>query len=170
MSTPRPIRTVTELYAHAIALEKEAAERYREFAQRMADEGNDEVASLFSQIASAEEEHLDTLLRRTEGCSLPPLPLAKYRWLDAGAPETAARELVYRLMTPRQALAIALAAEKRARDFFDEVRRSAADPGVRALAQEMSMEENEHIGRVLEVMARMPAGPDWEKVFEQNDQ
>jgi rubrerythrin len=156
MSTlPKPaIGGVAELYAHAIAIEKEAAERYAEFAARMADEGNDEVARLFRQLAKGEAEQLDALLRRMEGCGLPALPLAEYRWLDAGAPETAARALVFRLMTPRQALAIALAAEKRARDFFEEARHTADDPGVRALAQEMAIQENEHISRVLELMAR----------------
>ena len=62
-----PVSTPNELYAHAIAIEREAAERYSEFAQHMADEGNDQVATLFRTLAVFEAEHLDTLEARTKG-------------------------------------------------------------------------------------------------------
>lgn len=150
--SPAPIRTAVELYVHAIAIEKEAAERYAEFALRMADEGSDEVAALFRQLSRAELDHLDALLRRTEGCCLPPVPLGDYRWIESGAPDPGVGEVVNRLMTPHQALAIALTAEKRARDFFESVRHTAEDPAVRALAQEMAMEESGHVSQVLRMM------------------
>jgi rubrerythrin len=149
--------SVAELYAHAIAMEREAAQRYDELAKRMADQGNDEVAALFSRLSRIEAEHLQTLLERTRGVELPRLDAAEHAWLDAGAPETAARELVFRLMTPRQALAIALDAERRARAFFEQMMRAARDPGVRALAREMANEEIEHIAMVLELLQRIPA-------------
>jgi rubrerythrin len=158
-----PIRTAPELYAHAIAIEREAAERYSEFAERMADLGNDAVAELFDRLAGFEAEHLDALLRRTEGVALPSLDVSGYRWLDAGAPETAARELVFRLMTPRLALAIALGAEKRAHAFFEHVMMTAGNPALRALAQEMAMEEAEHIAMVERLLERTPEPLiDWE--------
>ena len=40
----RQINSPAELYAHAIALEREAAERYHEFACRMKDEGREDLA------------------------------------------------------------------------------------------------------------------------------
>jgi rubrerythrin len=160
------IGSAAELYAHAIAIEREAAERYGELARHMADLGNDAVAQLFGRLAGLEAEHLDTLLRRTEGVTLPQSAAEGYRWLDAGAPETAARELVFRLMTPRGALEIALAAEKRAQAFFEHVRRSAADPALRALAQEMALEEEEHVQLVARLLARTPdANVDWPALF-----
>ena len=100
----QPIHSAAELYAHAIAIEREAAERYSEFAERMADLGNDALAELFDRLAGFEAEHLETLLRRTDGVELPAPVAGAYKWLDAGAPETAARELIFRLMTPRHAL------------------------------------------------------------------
>lgn len=135
----------------------------------MRDLGNEDVARLFAELAAAEASHLDTLIWRTEGVELPALPAHEYAWLDEGPPETAARELVFRLMTPRQALAIALSAEKRARDFFRGVRRLAADPALRALAQEMEMEEDRHIALVLDQMTRTPDPlPDWASVYSVN--
>ena len=110
------VRSAPELYAHAIAIEREATERYGELASRMKELGNPAVAELFGKLGAMEAEHLQTLERRTDGVRIPVLGVDQYRWLDAGAPETAARELVYRLMTPRAALLIALEAEKRAQD------------------------------------------------------
>jgi len=160
------IRSAAELYAHAIAIEREAAERYAELARHMADLGNEAVAELFARLAGFEAEHLDALLRRTEGVTLPEPVAAGYRWLDAGAPETAARELIFRLVTPRGALEIALAAEKRAQAFFEHVFMSADDPALRALAQEMAMEEQEHVQLVERLLARTPdANVDWPAFF-----
>lgn len=150
----REIRSAPELYAHAIAIEREAAERYAEFAERMAELGNEPLAELFGQLAGFEAEHLDALLRRTEGVALPELGTDEYQWLDAGAPETVARKLIFRLMTPRRALAIALAAEKQAQAFFEHVFMTADDPALRALAQEMAAEEQGHVGMVERLLER----------------
>ncbi len=156
MAPDPAVSSAEELYAHAIALEREAAERYGEFARRMAQIGCNDVAEVFATLAGCETDHLDTLERRTTGVTLPALGPGEYRWLDAGAPETAAREFVTRQMTPRQALFIALQAEKRARDFFEHVQRAAAEPALRTLAQELAAEEREHIAIVERELARTP--------------
>jgi rubrerythrin len=150
------IACVAELYAHAIAIEREAAERYAELAKHMVDQGNDEVGMLFGWLAAVEGAHLDALLRRTDGVALPVLESHEYQWLEVGVPETAAREFVFRLMTPRNALVIALAAEVRALAFFQHVQGTAEDPGLRALAQEMTVEEAQHVAMVERLLERMP--------------
>ena len=159
--------TLAEFLAHAIALEREAAERYAELAERMRDESNEDLAALFAGLAALEAGHLAALQRRTEGIALPPLAAGDYRWLGDAAPESAAHELVFRLMTPRRALLIALGAEQRAQAFFEHVLVSADDPALRALAREMAAEEQEHvllIERMLESTPD-PAVP-WEKLYE----
>jgi rubrerythrin len=138
------IQSPAELYAHAIAIEREAAERYTEFAVRMTDEGRDDLARVFALLARLEAEHLEALQRRTEGLALPEIADGEHRWLDAGAPETAAREFLYRLMTPRYAIAIALRAERHAQAFFEHVFWTASDPALRALAREMAADERDH--------------------------
>ncbi|MBV8033152.1 MAG: ferritin family protein [Betaproteobacteria bacterium] len=158
-----PPRSAAELYAHAIEIEREAAERYGEFAERMADLGNDAAAELFGRLADFEAEHLEELRRRTREVEVPKLGAGQYRWLDAAAPETAARELVFRLLTPRQALLIALAAERRAEAFFEHVMAMADDPALRALAREMAAEEQEHVALVERVLEGTPAELDWSR-------
>jgi rubrerythrin len=162
-----PIRSAPELYAHAIAIEREAQARYGELAQHMSDLGNEAVATAFGKLAAMEAEHLRTLLARTDHVPLPELQADEYRWLDAGAPETAARELVFRLMTPHLALEIALDAEKRAQAFFEYLYRTAKDPALHALAQEMAMEEKEHVEAVERLLAGTPdPNVDWAAVFD----
>lgn len=164
-----PIRTVPELYTHAIAIEREAAERYAELAERMADLGNTAVADVFDTLARVEAQHLRTLQRRTEDVALPQLDTHAYRWLDTGAPETVARELVFRLMTPRNALVIALAAEKRAEAFFEQVLMTAEDAALRGLAREMAADEAEHVVIIEQLLARTPDPlVDWDCVYERS--
>jgi rubrerythrin len=150
------IQTAPELYAHAIAIEREAAARYGELASRMQDEGRDDLAHIFEMLADLEGEHLRTLEARTLDVALPEIPAGRYQWLDAGAPETAARELVFRLLTPRMALAIALQAEMRAQAFFERVFMTCEDPALRALSREMAAEEQGHVQLIERLLAGTP--------------
>lgn len=150
------IRSAPELYAHAIAIEQEAAERYAEFAERMEDEGREDLARIFDMLSATEADHLETLKRRTAGIELPAIAAGGYAWLYARAPEAPARELVMRLMTPRQALSIALDAERRAQAFFEQVGWSASDPALRALAREMAAEEREHAALIAAMLDELP--------------
>lgn len=163
----RRIACVAELYAHAIAIEGEAAARYAEFAERMDDLGNEAAADIFATLARLETEHLDQLLKRTAGMKLPKFGAQEYRWLDAGAPETAARELVFRLMTPRHALEIALAGEKRAAAFFESALMTAGDAVLRSLAAEMAADEADHIEMLERLLESTPSPVvDWASVYE----
>lgn len=154
----RLIDSAPQLYAHAIAIEREAAARYGEFAERMEDEGREDMARVFGMLAAEEAEHLEALQRRTQGVELPAITDREYQWIDAAAPETAARELVFRLLTPRQALHIALHAERRAQAFFEQVFWTSSDPALRALAKEMAAEEREHAALVTSMLDDLPQG------------
>ncbi len=170
MSGKRKVRSVPELYAHALAIEREAAARYLEFADRMADEGNDHVATLFRSLAQFELQHVQELEDATRDMALPEIGAGQYAWLDAGAPETAAHDLVFRLMTPHDALEIALAAEQRARRFFDDVYENADDAPLREMALDMAREEDDHVAWVERALAANPDPHiDWEKVLEERE-
>ena len=82
---------------------------------------------------------------RGRGGAVRGLAAQDYKWLGDAAPETTARELVFRLMTAQHALRMALGAEKRAQAFFEHVLLTADDPALRALAREMAAEEQEHV-------------------------
>jgi len=151
---PKPISTVEEFYAHALAIEREAAERYAEFAEWF-EMRNAPVAALCQRLAALEREHFDDLAEACARLELPEIEANDYRWLEQGSPEAPAREFFYRLATPRQLLEIALDAEKRAQAFFVWIARTAPEKPVRELASVMAAEENEHVAWVVEALDRL---------------
>jgi len=152
----KQIGSLAMLYAHALAIEHEAEASYRELAARMADFGNDTVADLFHRLAEFEGEHAFHLAKRCVGIEIPLLAPGEYAWLDCGAPVPEARAFVYRMMTPRLALEIALRAEEQARAFFEHIRYESLDAGIRELATEFTLDEASHIAWVKDALARLP--------------
>lgn len=139
------MNSVPELYAHAIAVEREAAVRYREFAQWMHDLGIDRVAALFEHLLQEEAEHLRRLERETDRMELPELSPWQYAWLFTSLPEPIDQAFPLMPQNTRDALSFALAAEHRAKRFFDCVALEAEDQAVRMLASSLSIEECRHI-------------------------
>jgi rubrerythrin len=166
MNGNRAIGSVAELYAHALAVEREAAARYAELAEFMSDHDNQPVAELFARLAQIEEEHAGAILARARSLDLPALKPFEHTWFDAGPPETVAHEFVFRLMTPHDALKVALEAEQRARAYFEQVFADATDPDVKMLAASMIQEEQQHIEWVERALATDPDPHiDWDKLF-----
>ncbi|HET9580970.1 MAG TPA: ferritin family protein [Usitatibacter sp.] len=162
---PRPIDTLELFYAHAIAIEREAVERYEEFTTYFRDRGDDVLAGLCENMAREEQEHHRKLLRAARGLELPPIDARRYRWLDEGSPEAPARELFYRVTTARQLLEIALAGELAARRFFRWVTRTSRDPAVRAAARTLSHEEADHARWVMDALQYREPTLDWEEML-----
>ena len=157
---------IDEFQAHALAIEREAAARYREFAARMSDRDQPALAELFERLARMEQAHAAALEQRFGAAPASDAIPSEYRWLDADAPETAAHDWVFRLLTPHDALRIALAGEQRARDFFQRVADGTTNPELQALAQDMANEEIEHAERLERALAHVPdPNIDWEKVL-----
>jgi rubrerythrin len=142
---PKPIDTVAEFYAHAIAIEREAMERYAEFAGYYADRGEEVLSGLCHNLAGLERGHLEQLLLACAHLQLPAIASTDYQWLESGPPEAMAREFFYRVANPRQLLEVALDAESRAVAFFEWARRTTGDAAVRELAREMAAEERQHV-------------------------
>jgi rubrerythrin len=166
MTEKRQIGSIAELYAHALAVEREAAARYAELAQFMADHDNAPVADLFGRLAQIEEEHADAIVARARDLDLPSLKPFEHTWFDAGPPETVAHEFVFRLMSPHDALKIALEAEQRARAYFEQVFAAVNDPGLKMLAAAMIQEEQQHIEWVERALATAPdPNIDWDELF-----
>jgi rubrerythrin len=154
--------SAAELYVHAMAIEREAAERYAELAARMDDEGNFAVAELFRLFSTLEAKHLGELRRRAANMELPPLG-ADYSWRDGAGAETVRLDAHGGALTQQKALSLALQAEKGARAFFENASRICEDADTRALAREMAAEEQEHvmmIERMLEGDLNVQAHPD----------
>jgi rubrerythrin len=144
---PEPIDSVPEFLVHALELEHESAERYRVLAGTMAVHHNQEVAKLFVRLGDMSDAHASEVTARAEGLLLPEIAPWDFKWHCPGSPESHCldeHEVSY-LMTPVQALTLALHNETRGRDFYAEVAANSPDPRVRTLAGEMAEEENAHV-------------------------
>lgn len=152
----KPILTVEEFYAHAIAIEREAARRYREFEEYFADRGEDVLAGLCGNLAALESEHLEILLKASASLALPAIEAASHQWLESAEPQAAARELFYRVVGKRQLLEIALQSECNALGFFEWIAQTTPDAAVRALARDMAVEEMDHVAWVRNALEYRP--------------
>ena len=56
-----PIETIEEFYANALAIEREAAERYDEFTRYFEDHDEDALAGLCRNLADMERRHFEEL-------------------------------------------------------------------------------------------------------------
>ena len=154
----RRIRTVEEFYAHALAIELEAAERYTEFEAWFRDRGEEVLAGLCFNIGRMEGEHFRELVAASRHLQLPAIDPGHYKWLESGSPEAPAREFFYRVASPRHLLEIALQAELNALAFFQHVGLTSDHPEVCALARQMAEEEKEHVVWVRNALEYHPVG------------
>jgi len=162
----RPIRSVEEFHAHALAIEREAIARYAEFRDWFDDRGEEVLAGLCRNLAELETGHLHKIERACQGLDLPPIDSTQYQWLEAGSPEAPARELFYRVAEPRHLLEIALDAERNALAFFEWVERTGKDERVRSLAREMAADEEQHVRWVARALEYQPSARiDWASVL-----
>jgi rubrerythrin len=168
MPATRSIDSIEEFYAHALAIEHEAAERYGEFQAWFEDRGEEILAGLCGSISRMEQEHYQALVDGSRGLRLPALGRGEHLWLEADSPEAPARELFYRVAEPRHLLEIALEGERNALGFFQRVERTASDAGIRAAAHEMAREEELHVLWVRNALEYHLATKvdDWEKLIE----
>jgi rubrerythrin len=148
--------SVADFYAHAIAIEREAAENYRELAAQMRNLGNQEIAALFERLAKMEKLHALGLQTRAKGMKLPRLPAKAHAWLDAGPTEVPRYELLFSGVQRHHVLLLALRAERHAKEYFERIGRRSDKMEIRRLAAELAADEAEHISWIELAIEREP--------------
>jgi len=152
--------TLPEFLAHAIALEREAADRYLELADMMESYRNDSVSALFRDMVGYSRLHHDSIVERARGIALPALKANEYRWRTP--PEAGGDEAFDWRIDAWSALVYARENEERALAYYTEVGTHATDAEVRRLATEFAAEETEHVQALDDWLARTPRpGTPW---------
>ena len=72
--------TLPEFLAHAIAMERESAERYLELADMMETYNNTDVSALFREMNRYSIMHHDSVRERAGSIELPAIKSWQYRW------------------------------------------------------------------------------------------
>lgn len=145
-------KSLIEVYAHSLAIEGQAARRFAELERFLRDAGIDYLADEIEAIAREELEQYEALALGTADRPLPPIADWEYspHFLGPAADRAAAPR------TARDALALALATERRAQAFYIDVAEHATDDAVCAFAVEMATDEQRHIQRLETLLAREP--------------
>jgi len=145
-------QNLLELYAHALVIERTAFKRFVELERFMRDVGLDYIADEFERIGKEEQEQYEALAIGTAERELPALVGWEYAWHYLGpqadklsAPKNA-----------RDALKLALGTERRAQNFYIDVAEHAPDDAVCAFAAEMAADEQRHVQRLEQLLAREP--------------
>ena len=162
-STVRAPATLEEFMLQALAMERDAVERYTDFADQMETHNNRDVAAMFRTMAGYETKHAQEIMDQMGWKEAPVLALQGVRWQRFDSPEAPSIDSVHYLMQPWHALQLALAAEQRAEAFFGELAAAATNEEVRAKALELQAEEAEHVELVKAWMKKVPQPDrDWE--------
>lgn len=157
MSANVDFRTLTLMDALdlAILIEDEAKDRYEELAAQMDVHHTGEAADFFRFMVENETKHGETLRqRRKSSFGDAASRVSSSMVFDVEAP---GYEEVRAFMTPRQALEVALHAERKAFTFFESALAALPAGEVRSLLAELRDEEREHEAMVLAQIAKLPA-------------
>jgi rubrerythrin len=154
------ITSITDLLAVAFQIEADAVERYELLTDQMEIYNNPELADVFRDLAAAERLHRDEIRRLGGEIDLAAHARKMANWKHGESPEEASLDAAHYLMMPWHALQMALAAEKRALDFFTSVVETAPDTEIKNMAAEFVEEEAEHVNHVLRLLHKYPKPPD----------
>ena len=154
------ISNLTDLFAAAFRIETDAVERYTLMAQQMETHNNLELAEIFRDLARAEGIHAEEIRRLAGDIDVAGRAQQSRHFGRGESPEEADLGATHYLMTPWQALQLALEAEKRALEYFTSIVNKATDPKVKTLAAELVEEEAEHVNLVHRLIHRYPPPPD----------
>jgi hypothetical protein len=145
-------RTLPDLYAHALVLERDATARFEMLARCMREAGMDHLAEEFEAIGKEERDQYELLAVGTANANLVEPAAWEYAWHFLGTKGDA----VPVPKTTRDVLQLALFAERRTQSFYADVAESVEDDAVSAFAAEMAADESRHVERLERLLAREP--------------
>jgi rubrerythrin len=145
-------RTLPELYAHAIVLERDATRRFEVFARCMREAGFEHLAEEFEAIGKEEREQYELLANGTKNANLPQIGAWEYAWHFMGP----AGDVVDAPRNTRDVLRLAISAERRTMNFYADVAENVEDDAVSAFSAEMAADEARHVERLERLLAREP--------------
>jgi hypothetical protein len=140
--------TLPELCAHALLLERSAAEDLRAWAQRLRQLDEPRLARELEQMEREEQDEVRALRAASGDVRMPELSPWEYAWRLTYLPDALERRPRLVPMNAREALHLVQAARRRARSFYEDVAANARAPVVRAFAAEMAANVEAHLLRI----------------------
>lgn len=143
------LSTLDELLGVALAMEEEAVRRYRQLAGIMERRGAFDTAATFRDLAGLEEGHVRSIVGLAGRLPGGVPDSAGFVWHLPGEMAASWDDLTDRTqVTPYQALALAVLNEQRGFAFYSYIASNADDPGLRAQAEGLALEELGHASQL----------------------
>ncbi|HYG89363.1 MAG TPA: ferritin family protein [Azospirillum sp.] len=140
-----PIRTTEELMDLASGMEHDAAVRYEQLAGLMERRDEPALATLFRELAGLEREHEEGIARWAARDGLRRPEPARFTWRLPESFGDEADGAAAHVLTPYEALAIAVRNEERAFAFYTYVSAMAEGGEVKRRAESLAREELNHV-------------------------
>lgn len=147
-------RNVPELVAHAIGFERDAASRFHQYADFLRAAGHHGMADVFRRMEIVERAQLEALQECVANGALPDLQPCDYARHLLATREALELAFPRAPRNARDALVLALAAERRAEMYYRDAAANATDPMVRGLAADLAAGEHRHVRVVERLLAR----------------
>lgn len=159
------IASLVDLLAVAWQIEADAVERYTLLADQMDVHNNADLAAVFRDLARAEGLHRDEIARQAGDIDVAAHARKVAKWKKGESPEEADLSAAHYKMTPWHALQMALAGEKRALAYFQQVAATTKDAKIKEMAEEFVEEEAEHVNLCHRLLRRYsaPSGESWKE-------
>ena len=136
-------RAFEEFRLPALAFEREAADRYREFETWFADHGHADFAAMCARFGKLHRDEYHELAEASSVIAASAINAARRPWIRQAASQRRTDEFFYRLAGARQLLEIALAEESEAVRFFEQTALEASDEASRRLASDFAAASRE---------------------------
>ena len=152
--------SVPELCAHALALERDAGLRFRQYAVRMRELDCETVARAFDELSREQDEEVRALEAAAGDRKPAELSPWEYVWRLTYMPEGMEHRPRLVPLSAREALQLATVAKRRAESFYSDVATHATDNMVRSCAAEMASGELVHVRRLERLLATEMRNPE----------
>ena len=156
--------TTDTFRSQALALEREAANRYREFEGWFIDRHLHDLAGRCRKLGVAHRERCAELVEANDVIEGGEFRTVMHAWLEDGA-EVGAGEVFYSLAGPRQLLEVALDGELAALRFYEGVCGMPPSPAIQAGAMSLAATAMRCVGQVVAAIDEVTP-VDWEAVIE----
>lgn len=131
--------------AHTVVIEFETEEAYLKLVELMTAQGNHEVAEFFREMAGFSRLHRNAAMVRAGFDDSTNIHAIIDSWTGSNSTETPNLKDFESPYDLDSAMSLALAAERRAAVFYEEVAQTTTDTQIRLHAEEFAEEERGHV-------------------------
>ncbi len=159
-----PVRTFEEFCLPALAFEREASDRYREFQAWFEEHGLPRLGNLCAQLAGRHDEDYSRIAGAGGAITVEAVDGARQPWIRREPSDSRGDEFFYRVASARQLIEIALAEETAAMEAFDHAARELSVAETQGLVTALGANARRCARELVDAMRTAPP-PDWESMI-----